>query len=70
MSEWGSAKAQRVLSALQRIGWRIKRQSGSHLVLERAGQPDVVFAFHAGDEIGPKMLARIAKHTGLTPEDM
>jgi predicted RNA binding protein YcfA (HicA-like mRNA interferase family) len=29
-----------------------------------------VFAFHDSDEIGPKMLARIAKHTGLTPEEM
>ena len=23
-----------------------------------------MFAFHEGEEIGPKMLARIAKHTG------
>jgi predicted RNase H-like HicB family nuclease len=29
-----------------------------------------VFAFHDREEIGPKMLARIAKHTGLTPEDL
>jgi hypothetical protein len=29
-----------------------------------------VFAFHDGDEIGPRMLARIAKHTGLTPDDV
>jgi hypothetical protein len=29
-----------------------------------------VFAFHDGDEIGPKMLARIAKHTGLNPDDL
>jgi len=32
--------------------------------------PDYVFAFHDGDEIGPRMLARIAKHTGLTPDDL
>ncbi|MDB9509503.1 MAG: type II toxin-antitoxin system HicA family toxin [Microcystis panniformis] len=30
-------------------------------MLERSGWNDVVFAFHDGDEIGPKMLARIAK---------
>jgi predicted RNA binding protein YcfA (HicA-like mRNA interferase family) len=29
-----------------------------------------VFAFHDKDEIGPKMLARIAKHTGLEPKDL
>ena len=31
----------------------------------RTGFPDYVFAFHDGEEIGPKMLSRIAKHTGL-----
>jgi len=35
-----------------------------------AGRPDFIFAFHDGAEIGPAMLARIAKHTGLTPEDL
>jgi hypothetical protein len=29
-----------------------------------------VFAFHDDDEIGPKMLARIGKRTGLKPEDL
>jgi predicted RNA binding protein YcfA (HicA-like mRNA interferase family) len=71
MSTWPSTKANRVLAALLRIGWVIKRQSGtSHRVLSRAGWPDFVFAFHDHDEIGPRMLARIAKHSGLTPEDL
>ncbi len=38
--------------------------------LERDGWQDVVFAFHDGEEIGPKMLARLAKHTGLAPTDL
>jgi predicted RNA binding protein YcfA (HicA-like mRNA interferase family) len=60
-----------VLSALQRIGWSIKRhRGGSHRILERADWPDFVFAFHDSDEIGPRMLARIAKHTGLNPDDL
>jgi len=71
MSQWPSTRARQVLSALLRIGWTIKRQSGtSHRVLTRADWPDYVFAFHDREEIGPKMLARIAKHTGLTPEDL
>ena len=43
---------------------------GSHKTLERIGYPDYVFAFHDGDEIGPKMLAKVAKHTGLKPNDL
>ena len=48
----------------------MKRQRGSHATLERAGWPDVTWAFHDGDELGPKMLARVAKRTGLSPEDL
>jgi predicted RNA binding protein YcfA (HicA-like mRNA interferase family) len=70
MSQWSSAKAKRVLAALLRIGWSIKRESSSHKTLSRAGWPDVVFAFHDKDEIGPKMLTRIAKRTGLEPKDL
>ncbi len=70
MSDWKSVKAKRLLAALERIGWRMKRQTGSHKILERAGWTDVVFAFHDNDEIGPKMLARMAKVTGLKPEDL
>jgi predicted RNA binding protein YcfA (HicA-like mRNA interferase family) len=67
----GPAKARKVLAALLRIGWTIKRQSrGSHRILSRPGLPDVIFAFHDREEIGPKMLARIAKRTGLTPDDL
>ncbi len=70
MSSWPAAKARRVLAALLRIGWVMKRESGSHRVLARAGWPDFVFAFHESEEVGPRMLARIAKHTGLRPEDL
>jgi len=71
MSEWPSTRARQVLAALLRNDWTIKRQSGSsHRVLTRPGWPDYIFAFHDREEIGPKMLARIAKHTGLTPKDL
>jgi predicted RNA binding protein YcfA (HicA-like mRNA interferase family) len=59
------------LASLLRIGWFVKRETGgSHRVLSREGWPDFVFAFHDGEEIGPMMLARIAKHTGLKPNDL
>lgn len=70
MSQWPSLKATRLLAALLRLGWSEKRRSGSHRTLQRDGWDDVVFAFHDGDEIGPRMLARIAKRTGLTPTDL
>jgi predicted RNA binding protein YcfA (HicA-like mRNA interferase family) len=70
MADWPSTRAPRVLAALHRIGWQIKRETGSHKTLARDGWPDFVFAFHDSQEIGPRMLARIAKRTGLTPQDL
>jgi predicted RNA binding protein YcfA (HicA-like mRNA interferase family) len=70
MTRWPASKARRVLAALQRIGWQIKRESGSHKTLAREGWADFVFAFHDGEEIGPRMLSRIAKVTGLTINDL
>ncbi|HEX9727585.1 MAG TPA: type II toxin-antitoxin system HicA family toxin [Gemmatimonadales bacterium] len=70
MTAWPATPARRVLAALLRIGWVLKRSSGSHKTLARSGWPDYVFSFHDSDEIGPRMLARIAKRTGLKPEDL
>ena len=70
MSPWPSIKASRLLAALLKLGWQVKRQTGSHKTLSRPDWPDFVFAFHPADEVGPKMLVRISKHTGLTPADL
>jgi predicted RNA binding protein YcfA (HicA-like mRNA interferase family) len=70
MSDWRASRARRVLAALQKIGWNIQRQRVSHRVLAKDGHPNFVFAFHDREEIGPRMLARVAKHTGLRPDDL
>ena len=70
MSQWPSKKARLVLAALLKLGWNVKRQTGSHRTLAREGWPDYTFAFHNGEEVGPRMLARVSKHTGLKPEDL
>jgi predicted RNA binding protein YcfA (HicA-like mRNA interferase family) len=71
VSAWHSVKARQLLAALQRIGWSIKRTKvGSHTTLARPGYDDYTFAFHESEEIGPKMLAKVAKRTGLKPTDL
>ena len=52
------------------IGLANQTAIGSHKTLALNGWPDFVFAFHDRDEIGSKMLVRIAKHTGLSPNDL
>jgi predicted RNA binding protein YcfA (HicA-like mRNA interferase family) len=70
VSAWPPTKAHRVLAALLRKGWHVKRQTASHRILARANWPDFVFAYHDHDEVGPKMLSRIARSTDLRPEDL
>ncbi len=70
MGEWPATRADRVLVALLRIGWSVARQRGSHKRLTRPGWAPVTFAFHDREEIGPAMLAKIAKQTGLESTDL
>jgi len=74
MSKFASTRAQKVYRALLRIGWREKpriSKGGSHKQLENSSYPyEFTWAFHDSVEIGPKMLAKIARRTGLKPEDI
>ncbi len=70
MSVWRATKAKRVYAALQRIGWSLKKQVGSHRKLLRDGWPNYTFCFHDGEEVGPAALSKIGKETGLRPEDI
>jgi predicted RNA binding protein YcfA (HicA-like mRNA interferase family) len=72
MTQWHSTKARRVYRALLRIGWMPLTQTGSHIKLRHreSKYPDYIWAFRDKDEIGPRMLVRIAKHTGLQPSDL
>ncbi len=70
MSAWSATKARLVLAALERLGWKVIRTKGSHRTLARTGWENFVFAFHDGDELGPVMLSKIAKRTGLRAEDL
>ena len=70
MSTWRSVKAKQLLAALLRIGWEVAWQRGSHRRLKRPGWPNYTFAFHDNEEVGPGLLAQIAKKTGLQPGDL
>jgi predicted RNA binding protein YcfA (HicA-like mRNA interferase family) len=65
-------KAKRAFKALLKIGWVVVSQSGSHIKLKHNNPsfPLYVWSFGDGDELGSKILSRIAKHTGLKPEDL
>jgi hypothetical protein len=72
MSSWPSAKARRVFAALKRIGWRHDRTVGLPQDDEkrREGWAGYPFSFQDSEEVGPAALAKIAKKTGLQPQDL
>ncbi len=70
MSRWPATEAKRVWAALLRIGWRHERTIGSHRILKKAGRRDYPFSFHDSEELGPAILQKLAKRTGLSPEDL
>jgi predicted RNA binding protein YcfA (HicA-like mRNA interferase family) len=70
MSSWPVTKAGEGFAALLRIGWRHERSVTSHKILKREGWADYPFSFHDAQELGPAILAKIAKKTGLQPEDL
>src|SRR5665213_1840558 len=63
--QWPATKTQVVLGALLRIGWRVKRQKGSHRTLGKVGWPDFVFAYHDRAELGPVALQKLTRQTDL-----
>ena len=67
---WPSTKARRVLAALKRKGWRQDRSVGSHKILKKEGWDDYPFSFHDSAELGPAILAKVSKKTGLQPSDL
>jgi hypothetical protein len=38
--------------------------------MKKEGWPDYPFSFHDSEELGPAMLAKISKKTGLHPRDL
>ena len=70
MSVWPAVKARRAFAALKRIGWRHDRTVGSHKIMKREGWGDYPVSFHDDEELGPAILSKISKKTGLKPNDL
>ncbi len=60
----------RLIRALRRAGWDEDHQVGSHVTLRHREMPGkkVVVPVHPGRSLKPKVLQRILREAGLTPE--
>jgi len=60
--------AAEAIRALERVGFTLSRQSGSHKIYKNAAGSRVTVPYHAGTILHPKVLRSILQDAGLTPE--
>jgi len=63
-------KPREVAALLEALGFAEVRQRGSHKQYRHADGRDRTVPFHAGRDISPTLLRKIAKDIGLTVEQL
>jgi predicted RNA binding protein YcfA (HicA-like mRNA interferase family) len=63
-------KPREVVALLQGLGFDEVRQRGSHKQFRHADGRGTTVPFHAGRDISPTLLRKIAKDIGLTAEQL
>jgi predicted RNA binding protein YcfA (HicA-like mRNA interferase family) len=61
--------ARRVLRALLRAGFEERHRRGSHRFLVHESGKSLLFAFHEGERLGPKILAKMLKDAGISQDE-
>ena len=61
---------QEVIAVLQRHGFAIVRQSGSHVILRHADGRRTTVPVHAGRDLGRGLLRQIMRDAKLTADDL
>ncbi|MBI2846364.1 MAG: type II toxin-antitoxin system HicA family toxin [Chloroflexi bacterium] len=61
--------ADEVVQALERAGFRLSRQSGSHKIYKNQAGKRTTVPYHKGKVLHPKVLSSILKDAQLSKED-
>jgi predicted RNA binding protein YcfA (HicA-like mRNA interferase family) len=61
--------ANKVIKALSKMGFKIARKHGNHVVLKHPDGRLTVVPVHPGEEIGSGLLMKIIKDTGISKEE-
>jgi predicted RNA binding protein YcfA (HicA-like mRNA interferase family) len=62
--------ARQIVTVLEKSGFSLARQSGSHMIYKGASGKRVTVPFHASKILHPKILKSILRDAGLSPEDL
>jgi predicted RNA binding protein YcfA (HicA-like mRNA interferase family) len=64
-----SIPAKKVIKVLNKIGFEVVRQRGSHVILKHPDGRVTVVPVHSGEDIGRGLLSKIIKDTRMTREE-
>ena len=60
--------AKKVIKVLNKIGFEVVRQRGSHVILKYPDGRVTIVPVHSGEDIGRGLLSKIIKDTRMTRE--
>ncbi len=70
MTSYPAVRGKELLAALGRAGFRLSRVKGSHHFLRHADGRVTVVPVHAGETIGPGLLAKILRDVKLDRDQL
>ncbi len=63
-------KPREVVAILERMGFTVVRQRGSHMQFRHADGRGTTVPFHQGRDVSPILLRQIARDIGLTLDEL
>lgn len=69
MSRLPALTGSEVIRALQRAGFEVARQRGSHCMLKHPDGRQTVVPIHAGETLGRGLLRKILRDAEITPDE-
>ena len=62
--------ARQIISVLEKAGFRLTRQSGSHMIYKNAAGKRATVPFHAAKVLHPKVLKSILRDADISAEKL
>ena len=62
--------ADEIIQVLEKIGFALARQSGSHKIYKNSAGKRITVPYHKGKILHPKVLASVLKDAELSREDL
>jgi predicted RNA binding protein YcfA (HicA-like mRNA interferase family) len=62
--------AREIIAVLEKAGFSLARQSGSHMIFKNADGKRATVPFHSAETLHPKVLKSILRDANLSTEDL